>query len=52
MATIHQRHLGWDNSVKPVAEIESGKLHWDEEYLRHHFEMTRTEHTMKKGENQ
>jgi acetamidase/formamidase len=24
MATIHQRHLGWDNSVKPVAEIESG----------------------------
>lgn len=24
MMTIHQRHLGWNNSLKPVAEIESG----------------------------
>lgn len=24
MTTIHQRHLGWNNSLKPVAEIESG----------------------------
>jgi DNA-binding PadR family transcriptional regulator len=47
---LQRAELAWVRSV--VAEIESGKLHWDEEYLRHHFEMTRTEHPAKKGENE
>jgi DNA-binding PadR family transcriptional regulator len=45
---LHRAELDWVRSV--VAEIESGKLHWDEEYLRHHFEMTRSGRSDKEGE--
>jgi DNA-binding PadR family transcriptional regulator len=45
---LHRAELQWVRSI--VAEIESGKLHWDEEYLRHHFEMTGGGHPERKGE--
>jgi DNA-binding PadR family transcriptional regulator len=47
---LQRAELAWVRSV--VAEIEAGKLHWDEEYLRHHFAMTRAEHPAKKGETE
>ena len=47
---LQRAELAWVRSV--VAEIESGKLHWDREFLRHHFEMTRAEHPAKKGETE
>lgn len=47
---LRQAELAWVRSV--VAEIGSGKLHWDEEYLRHHFEITRGENSAKKGETE
>jgi DNA-binding PadR family transcriptional regulator len=47
---LRRAELEWVRSI--VAEIESGKLHWDEEYLRHHFEMTRAETSAKKGETE
>jgi len=46
---LHKAELEWVRSI--VAEIESGKLHWDEEYLRHHFEMTGGGHP-EKGETE
>jgi DNA-binding PadR family transcriptional regulator len=46
---LHRAELEWVRSI--VAEIESGKLHWDEEYLRHHFEMTGGGHP-EKGETE
>ena len=47
---LQRAELEWVRSI--VAEIESGNLHWDEEYLRHHFEMTRVETSAKKGETE
>jgi DNA-binding PadR family transcriptional regulator len=47
---LQRAELEWVRSI--VAEIESGKLHWDEEYLRHHFAMTRAESSAKKGETE
>jgi DNA-binding PadR family transcriptional regulator len=47
---LQRAELEWVRSI--VAEIESGKLHWDAEYLRHHFEMTRAETSAKKGETE
>src|SRR5260221_9223646 len=47
---LQRAELEWVRSV--IAEIESGKLHWDEQYLRHHFEMTRPGHSAKKGETE
>src|ERR1700738_4873104 len=49
-AALQRAELEWVRSI--VAEIESGNLHWDEEYLRHHFEMTRVETSAKKGETE
>jgi DNA-binding PadR family transcriptional regulator len=48
MLALQRAELTWVRSV--VAEIESGKLHWDEEYLRQHFEGTRGVAPIKKGE--
>jgi len=45
---LQRAELDWVRSV--VAEIESGKLHWDEAYLRQHFETTRAESPAHKGE--
>jgi DNA-binding PadR family transcriptional regulator len=45
---LQRAELEWVRSI--AAEIESGELHWDEEYLRHHFEMTRAESSANKGE--
>jgi DNA-binding PadR family transcriptional regulator len=47
---LHRAELEWVRSI--VVEIENGKLHWDEEYLRNHFEMTRGDHSAKKGETE
>jgi DNA-binding PadR family transcriptional regulator len=47
---LQRAELEWVRSI--VAEIQSGKLHWDEEYLRHHFEMTRSGLSAKKGETE
>lgn len=47
---LQKAELSWVRSI--AAEIESGKLHWDEAYLRHHFEMTRAESTTRLGEKE
>ncbi len=47
---LHRAELAWVRSV--VSEIESGKLHWDEDYLRHHFETTRDRQQGKKGDSE
>jgi DNA-binding PadR family transcriptional regulator len=47
---LQKAELSWVRSI--AAEIESGKLHWDAAYLRHHFEMTRAESTTRLGEKE
>jgi len=47
---LQQAELSWVRSI--AAEIESGKLHWDDAYLRHHFDTTRTESTTRLGEKE
>jgi DNA-binding PadR family transcriptional regulator len=47
---LQRAELAWVRSV--IAEIESGKLHWDEAYLRHHFEITRAGGSGTKGETE
>jgi DNA-binding PadR family transcriptional regulator len=47
---LQKAELAWVRSIS--AEIESGKLHWDEAYLRQHFEMTRTESTTSLGDKE
>jgi DNA-binding PadR family transcriptional regulator len=47
---LQRAELAWVRSI--VTEIDSGKLHWDEEYLRHHFETTRAGSPALKGDSE
>jgi DNA-binding PadR family transcriptional regulator len=47
---MHRAELAWVRSI--AAEIESGKLGWNEQSLRHHFETTRGWTSAKEGESE
>jgi DNA-binding PadR family transcriptional regulator len=47
---MHKAELAWVRSI--ADEIQSGKLAWDEQSLRHHFETTRGWTSAKEGESE